>query len=56
MRSGDVPTLAWRNLGPIRESVPIACATSRTSAPVVSQIALIELMLEMRCASIAFAA
>lgn len=49
------PTEARRNLGPIRESTPIACATSSTSAPVFSQSAEIELIDEMRCARKALA-
>ena len=50
------PTLALRNLLPMRESYPIACATSSMLAPVASQIAESALMDEMRWASIAFAA
>lgn len=42
------PTDALRNLEPIRESSPIARATSDTSAPVASHTADKELMLEMR--------
>ena len=38
------PTLAFRNLGPIRLSVPIHRATSWTSAPVDSHRAEIEFM------------
>src|ERR1019366_8739657 len=49
------PTDAFRNLGPILESLPIAFATSSTSAPVASQSAEIELIEEMRCARNAFA-
>lgn len=43
-----LPTDACKNLFPILESMPIAWATSDTSAPVASQIALMELMLEIR--------
>lgn len=50
------PTLGWRNLGPMRESFPIAWATSLQSAPVASHIALTALILDMRCARNAFAA
>ena len=51
-----IPTLALRNLGPILESMPTACATSDTSAPVTSQTADMALMLEMRWARKALAA
>ena len=50
------PTDARRNLGPMRESKPTACATSSMFAPVASQIAESAFTDEMRCASIAFAA
>ena len=50
------PTEAFKKLLPILESRPIALATSDTSAPVASQIALIALMLEIRCARKALAA
>lgn len=50
------PTDAWRNLEPIRESSPIARATSDTSAPVASHTADNEFILEMRWARKAFAA
>ena len=49
------PTDDLRNLGPMRESTPIAYATSDTSAPVASHSAEIELIDEMRCARKAFA-
>ena len=49
------PTDARRNFGPIRESLPMASATSPTSAPVASQSAEIELIDEIRCARKAFA-
>mmetsp|Transcript_71380 Transcript_71380/g.118614 ORF Transcript_71380/g.118614 Transcript_71380/m.118614 type:complete len:318 (+) Transcript_71380:458-1411(+) len=49
------PTEAFRNFGPMRESTPIACATSETSAPVASQSADIELIDEIRWARKAFA-
>ena len=52
----DSPTEACKKWLPILESRPIALATSDTSAPVASQIALIALMLEIRCARKAFAA
>jgi len=48
--------LACRNFGPIRESIPMALATSETSAPVASQTAEMELMLEILWARNAFAA
>ena len=50
------PIEAFRNLGPTRESRPTAYATSSMSAPVASHTALSALMLEMRCARMAFAA
>ena len=50
------PTEAFKNLEPIRVSVPMACETCWTSAPVASQSALMALMEEMRCAKNAFAA
>ncbi len=49
------PTEAFRNFGPMRESLPMALATSSTSAPVASQSAEIELIEEMRWARKAFA-
>mmetsp|Transcript_23465 Transcript_23465/g.64691 ORF Transcript_23465/g.64691 Transcript_23465/m.64691 type:complete len:230 (+) Transcript_23465:1092-1781(+) len=49
------PTLADRNLLPMRVSVPMACATCCTLAPEASQRALMELMEEMRCARKALA-
>src|SRR3954464_15859362 len=49
------PTDAFRNFGPIRESLPIAFATSSTSAPVASHNAEIELIDEIRCARNALA-
>ena len=49
------PIEAFRNLGPIRESPPIARATSSTSAPVASQRAETELIEEMRWARKALA-
>ena len=49
------PTLALRNLGPIRESVPMAYATSSTSASVFSHSAEMLLMDEMRWARKALA-
>uniref|UniRef100_A0A6B0U361 Putative secreted protein n=1 Tax=Ixodes ricinus TaxID=34613 RepID=A0A6B0U361_IXORI len=48
--------LACKNLGPILLSLPIACATSDTSAPVSSQMADTALMLEIRWARNALAA
>jgi hypothetical protein len=51
-----LPTDACKNFGPILESSPTALATSDTSAPVASQTADRELMLEMRCARNALAA
>lgn len=50
------PTLAFKNLGPMRESKPIALATSSMLAPVASQMAESALMEEIRCASMALAA
>ncbi|GMR43459.1 hypothetical protein PMAYCL1PPCAC_13654, partial [Pristionchus mayeri] len=41
------PTDAFRNLLPILESNPTACATSLTSAPVASHMAETELMLDI---------
>lgn len=52
----NIPTEASRNLGPIRESLPTALATSVTSAPVASHTADSELILEILCARNAFAA
>jgi hypothetical protein len=49
------PTELFRNFGPMRLSLPIALATSSTSAPVASQSAEIELIDEMRCARNALA-
>ena len=49
------PTDDLRNLGPMRESTPIECATSSTLAPVTSHSAEIELIDEMRCARKALA-
>ena len=49
------PTLACRNGLPILLSMPMACATSCTSAPVVSHSAEMELMEEMRWARKALA-
>ena len=49
------PTLALRNFGPMRESVPTARATSSTSASVFSQSAEMLLIDEMRCARKALA-
>jgi len=49
------PTEERRNFGPMRESTPMACATSSTLAPVASQSAEIELIDEMRWARKAFA-
>ena len=51
-----LPKLDCKNLLPSLVSVPIACATSPTSAPVASHTALIALILEMRCARNALAA
>lgn len=48
--------LALRNLLPILWSIPMALATSSTSAPVASQRALMLLMLLIRCARNALAA
>lgn len=50
------PTEACKNFDPIRESSPTARATSETSAPVASQTAESEFILEMRCARNALAA
>ena len=50
------PKLAVKNLGPILESIPMACETSETSAPVASQMADMEFMLEIRWARNALAA
>lgn len=55
-KSFHLPTLAFRNLFPILWSVPIALATSSTSAPVASHRALIELMLLILWARKALAA
>lgn len=52
----SLPTLAFRNLFPILWSIPMAVATSSTSAPVASQRALMELMLLILWARKAFAA
>lgn len=52
----NLPTDACRNFEPILESKPTAFATSEISAPVASQTADNELMLDILCASIAFAA
>ena len=49
------PTEALRNFGAMRESLPMAKATSSTSAPVASQSAEIELIEEMRWARNALA-
>ena len=49
------PTEERRNLGPMRESAPMARATSSTSAPVASQRAEMELIEEIRCARKALA-
>mmetsp|Transcript_3739 Transcript_3739/g.10715 ORF Transcript_3739/g.10715 Transcript_3739/m.10715 type:complete len:231 (-) Transcript_3739:399-1091(-) len=49
------PTLAFRNLGPIRESVPIDLDTCWMSAPVASQRAEIELTEDILWASMALA-
>ena len=49
------PTEDFRNLGPIRESVPMALATSSTSASVASQRAETALMDEIRWARKALA-
>ena len=55
-KDNTIPTEALRKWFPILVSLPIALATSDTSAPVASQIALMALMLEIRCARKAFAA
>lgn len=47
---------AWRNFEPIRESRPTALATSDTSAPVTSQTAEREFILDILWARNAFAA
>ena len=44
----EFKTADFKNFGPIRESVPIALATSSTSAPVASHNALIALIDETR--------
>ena len=44
------PTLAFKYFGPILLSDPIALATSEMSAPVCSQMADIELILDIRWA------
>src|SRR6187402_104625 len=49
------PTDAFRNFGPIRESIPMAFATSLTSAPVFSHNSESALMEETRCAKKALA-
>src|SRR5213075_935920 len=49
------PTELLRNFGPMRLSLPMALATSSTSAPVASQRAEMELIDEMRCARNALA-
>ena len=49
------PTDAFKNLGPMRLSKPIAFATSFTSAPVFSHNSLKALIEETRCAKKAFA-
>jgi hypothetical protein len=49
------PTEAFKNFGPIRESIPIALATSSTSAPVASQSSEMELIEETRWARKALA-
>ena len=46
--ANHLPTLAFKNLEPIRLSFPTANATSSTSAPVASQTALKALILEIR--------
>ena len=47
--------LVWRNFGPMRESIPIAFAICPISASVFSQRAEIELIEDIRWASIALA-
>src|SRR5690606_27719500 len=49
------PTEAFKNLGPIRESIPMALATSSTLASVCSQSSEMALMEEIRCAKKALA-
>lgn len=49
------PTEAFRNLGPMRESVPTHFDTCSTSAPVASHSAEIAFMDDTRCASMALA-
>ena len=49
------PTLAFRNFGPMRVSMPMARATSSTSASVFSHSAEMALIDEMRWARKAFA-
>ena len=49
------PTEAFKNFDPIRESEPMALATSSTSASVASHSAEIALMEEIRCAKKALA-
>jgi len=49
------PTLACKNFGPILLSVPMAWATSDTSAPVASHTAEIAFMLEILWAKKALA-
>ena len=51
-----VPTLAFKNLDPNLLSVPMAWATSETSAPVASHTADIALILDILWAKKAFAA
>ena len=53
--SVNKPTEDLRNFGPIRLSVPMACATSSTLAPVASQSAEIALIEEIRWARNALA-
>ena len=50
------PTPARRNFGPMRESRPMARATSSTSAPVFSHSSVSAFTLEMRWARKALAA
>src|SRR5690606_42121611 len=49
------PTEALRNFDPIRESIPIAFATSSTLAPVFSQSSDMALIEDTRCARKALA-
>src|SRR5690606_13854926 len=49
------PTEAFKNFGPIRESIPTALATSSTLAPVTSQSSETALIEETRCARNALA-